>query len=344
MNPEEKNSSARGGLSRRELVRAAAALSAAGALGLPLSSRAQTSPTAGWPTKSLRIIVPFTPGGSTDHMSRMVAQQLSLQLPHNVVVENKPGAGGTLAAADVARAPADGYTLLATTPTFVITQYVYPKLPYDVRRDFEPIGLMVQTPMLLVVHAGAAAKSPADYIRAAKANPSKITYSSAGVGSIPHLAGEALQRQAGISLTHVPYKGGGDAVIAVLGGHVDSAILHPIDVNTHLKSGKLIAIASTSLTRWPGLLDLPTLAESGVPDYEVMHFTGLVVRRGTPAEIVTRLSDELQTGLKAADMRRRIGEFGAVPAGTIAEAAERLEREHRLWSRIVKDANVTASS
>ena len=315
---------------RRTLIKAGAAaagLAAAGATGLV---RAQAAPAGAWPVKPVRVIVPFSPGGTADILGRIASLQLGKQLGQSFVVENKPGAG----------AAADGYTLLVITPTFSITQFVYRNLPYDGQRDFIPVGLLMTTPLVLVVNPALNVRNATEYIAAAKAKPGKITFSSSGSGSTPHLAFELLKQQAGIDLLHIPYKGGGEAVTAVLSGTVDSYFAAPIEINAYVKAGKLIAAGSTALTRTPGLADLPTLAESGAPGFEVIHYTAVLVRAGTPPEIVARLSEQLVRALQNPDVREKIAQNGDVPAGTLAEATELFKREHPRRAQAVKAANV----
>lgn len=293
-----------------------------------------------WPTKSVRVIVPFPPGGASDALARIVAQKMGEQMGQSFVVENKPGAASTIGIAEAAKAPADGYTLLLAAAPFVITQYVYPKLPYEVRRDFVPIGLLQTTPTLLVVHPQLGASNVADFIKLAKSKPGHISYATPGSGSLPHLIGELLKLQAGVDLLHVPYKGGGPALADLLAGHAGSAFLSPIEVNAHVKTGKLLALAATSVKRTPGLASIPTLAESGVPDFESLAWFGFVGRAGTPADVLTKLSENLQRALGSADVRSKIAQSGDVPAGTVQEFADLLSREHIRWERTVRIANI----
>lgn len=293
-----------------------------------------------WPAKTVRVIVPFPPGGASDALARMVAQKMGEQLGQSFVVENKPGAASTIGIAEAAKAPADGYTLLLAAAPFVITHYVYPKLPYEVRRDFVPIGLLQTTPTLLVVHPGLGVSSVADFLKLAKSKPGQISYATPGSGSLPHLIGELLKLQAGVDLLHVPYKGGGPALADLLAGHASSAFLSPIEVNAHIKSGKLLALASSSVKRTPGLASLPTLAESGVPDFESLAWFGFVGRAGTPADVLAKLSEHLQRALSSADVRSKIAQSGDVPAGTVQEFADLLSREHLRWERTVRSANI----
>lgn len=320
---------------RRSLVlRSACASLVAGMLAF--GAQAQS-----WPSKPVRVIVPFPPGGASDTLARTVAQKLGEQTGQTFVVENKPGAASTIGIAEAARTPADGYSILLAAAPFVITQYVYPKLSYDVRKDFVPLGLLQTTPLVLVTHPSLGLKTPAEFIRAAKASPGKISYATPGAGSLPHLVGELFKQQAGVDLLHVPYKGGGPAVADLLAGHVNSSFLSPIEIQAHVKAGKIVAVASTSLKRTSGLGDMPTLAESGVTNFESLAWFGFVTRAGTPADVLTRMSEQLLKALNSPEVRDKIAQTGDVPAGTQAEFAELLKGEHLRWERTVKIANVT---
>lgn len=325
---------------RRTFIKAGATLAGLAALRTSVMAQGQSAPAGAWPSKPVRVVVPFSPGGTADILGRIASQQLSKQLGQSFVVENRPGAGATIGAAEVARAPADGYTLLVITPTFSITQFVYPNLPYDGQKDFVPVALLMTTPLVLVVNPSLNVRTAAEYIQAAKAKPGQITFSSSGSGSTPHLAFELLKQQAGIDLLHVPYKGGGEAVAAVLSGTVNSYFAAPIEISGHVKAGKLIAIGSTSLTRTAALADLPTLAESGASGFEVIHYTAVLIKSGTPPEIIAKLSEQLVSALQSPDVREKIAQNGDVPAGTLTEATELFRREHPRWSRAVKAANV----
>jgi tripartite-type tricarboxylate transporter receptor subunit TctC len=262
------------------------------------------------------------------------------QLGQSFVVENRPGAASTIGIAEAAKAPADGYTLLLAAAPFVITQYVYPKLSYDVRKDFVPLGLLQTTPTLLVVNPALGVASVADFLKLARAKPGQISYATPGSGSLPHLIGELLKMQAGVDLLHVPYKGGGPALADLLAGHANSAFLSPIEVNAHIKSGKLLALAATSARRTPSLASLPTLAESGVNDFESLAWFGFVARAGTPADVMAKLSEHLQRAVSNPEVRGKIAQSGDVPAATVQEFADLLAREHPRWERTVKSANI----
>lgn len=293
-----------------------------------------------WPAKPVRVVVPFPPGGASDALARMVAQKLGEQLGQPFVVENKPGAASTIGIAEAAKAPADGYTLLLAAAPFVITQYVYPKLAYEVRKDFVPVGLLQTTPTLLVVNPQLGVGNVADFLKLARSKPGQISYATPGSGSLPHLIGELLKLQAGVDLLHVPYKGGGPALADLLAGHANSAFLSPIEVNAHIKSGKLIALAATSVKRSPSLAGLPTLAESGVSDFESLAWFGFVARAGTPGDVLAKLSEHLVRAVNSPDIKGKIAQSGDVPAATVQEFSDLLAREHVRWERTVKTANI----
>lgn len=293
-----------------------------------------------WPAKPVRVVVPFPPGGASDALARLVAQKLGEQLGQPFVVENKPGAASTIGIAEAAKAPADGYTLLLAAAPFVITQYVYPKLAYEVRKDFVPVGLLQTTPTLLVVNPQLGVGNVADFLKLARSKPGQISYATPGSGSLPHLIGELLKLQAGVDLLHVPYKGGGPALADLLAGHANSAFLSPIEVNAHIKSGKLIALAATSVKRSPSLAGLPTLAESGVSDFESLAWFGFVARAGTPGDVLAKLSEHLVRAVNSPDIKGKIAQSGDVPAATVQEFSDLLAREHVRWERTVKTANI----
>ena len=330
---------------RRVLVKAGAALGGFAA-GMPLLATGQSSAAAppgvapGWPSRAVRVVVPFGPAGTADILGRIIAQQLALQLAQPFVVENRPGAGTTIGAAEVAKSPADGYTMMVVTPSFAIAQYVYPNLPYDGPKDFIPVALLMTTPLMLVVNPKTGFRTTRDFINAAKASPGRISFASAGSGSTPHLAFELFKIQAGVDLLHVPYKGGGEAVTSVLSGTTDAYFSAPIESGPHVRAGTMVALGASSLKRTPGLPDLPTIAETDLPGFEVTHYTSVLVRSGTPPDIVAKLSDNIVRAIQAPDVRDKVAQNGDVPQGTRAEAADLYAREYERWARAVKVANV----
>ncbi len=309
-------------------------------LALALTAVAPVVATAqAWPSKPIKIIVPFPPGGTSDPMARIIGQKLGEILGQSFVVENKAGAGTTIGTADVARAPADGYTLLLTPAPFVITQYVYPKLPYDGKKDFTPIGLIQTTPTVLVVNPKLGVRTPAELLQLVRSRPGKITFGTPGVGTLPHLIGELLNMQAGLNMVHVPYKGGAPALNDLLAGVVDMAIMTPL-IRETVQSGKLVAIGTTSLRRTPSTPDWPTLAETVVPGFEALAWFGLMARSNTPPDILKKLSAAMQEALQDPVVRQRIAASGDVPLGSAQEFQDFLNREHDRWERTVKTAAI----
>lgn len=295
-----------------------------------------------FPDKPVRFIVPFAPGGQSDIVARTVGQKLRERWGQPVIVENKPGAATTVGADLVAKSPADGYTILLAPAPFVITQYAYPRLPYDSRRDFVPVTLLVTNPLVVTVHpTRLPAKSLSEFVAAARKNPGKLAYGSPGNGSLPHLAVELFRLQSGIDALHVPYKGGGPAVVDLVGGQIDFMFASPLEVMAHVKAGKLNVIGVSSaarLTYWP---EVPTLKESGYPEYESYAWFGVVAPAGTPGEIVARLNADIVAALKSPEVAERLVAQGADIAGTSPqEFARFLDAEHARWSAAVKAANV----
>jgi tripartite-type tricarboxylate transporter receptor subunit TctC len=323
---------------RRALVKAGAAVAGGAALGLPIFAAGQSA-AASWPNRSVRIVVPYGAGGTADIMSRIIGQQLSKQLGQPFVIENKGGASTTIGAADVARSPADGYTLIVVTPTFAVAQFVYPNLPFAAK-DFTPVALFITTPLLLVVNPSLGFKTVGDYIKFAKANPGKITFASSGAGSTPHLGFELLMEQAGINLLHIPYKGGGEAVASVLSGTTDSYFSVPIESGPHIKAGKMVALGGSGLKRAPSFPEVPTIAESGLPGFEMLHYTSMLVRSGTPPDILAKLSENVVKAMQAPDVREKFVENGEIALGTLTEASELYAKEYKRWPSVVQKAGI----
>jgi tripartite-type tricarboxylate transporter receptor subunit TctC len=282
------------------------------------------------------MVVPFAPGGATDIIARLVGQKLGERLGQSVVIENKPGAGTTVGNAEVAKAKPDGYTLLFAPTPFVISQIVYPSLPYDPQKDFDPVSLLAVSPFILVVNASFPAKTIAELVALAKARPGTISFASAGNGTVPHLAGELFKLRAGVDIQHIPYKGGGPAMVDLVSGQVPMMFATPIEVNQHVQSGKLRVLGTTSLSRLPAMPDVPTLSETYM-DFEVLSFFGVLAPAGTPAEIVQRLAAELAAVMELADVRERFSQQSA-DARVLGPAAftSFLARERSKWAEIVK--------
>ena len=292
----------------------------------------------GYPTRPVTLIVPFPPGGSTTVMARNVADKMSTALGQQIVVENRGGAGGTIGTRFVAKAAPDGYTiLLSYTATMAIAPAMNANAGYDPRKDFAPIGMIGAAPNVLVVHPSLPVKSVAELIAYAKAAPAPLQYGSPGVGTVNHLAGEYLASEAGLKLQHVPYKGNGPAMSDLLGGHILMMFV-PIPVALgNVKAGSLRALAITSAKRSDLLPDLPTLAESGVPGFDVALRYGLMAPAGAPAGVIERLNKELNAALASEDVKTRLATEGAeaLPGTPEAYAAD-VEKDEKKWGGLVK--------
>jgi tripartite-type tricarboxylate transporter receptor subunit TctC len=302
-----------------------------------------SAPAQVFPSKPVRFVVPFAPGGQSDVVARTVGQKAGERWGQPVIVENKPGAATTIGADFVAKSPADGYTILLAPAPFVITQYAYPKLPYDSRRDFTPVTLLVTNPLVVTINPGkVAAKSFQEFVAAAKKEPGKLNYGSPGNGSLPHLATELFRLRSGIDVVHVPYKGGGPAVVDLVGGQIAFMFASPLEVMPHVKAGKLAVLGVTSSKRlgyWP---EVPTVIESGYPDYEALAWFGVVAPAATPRDVVAKLSADIVAAVRSPDVSEKLAAQGAEVAGTTPEEfGQFLVREHARWSEAVKAANVT---
>ncbi|MCX7311882.1 MAG: tripartite tricarboxylate transporter substrate binding protein [Hyphomicrobiales bacterium] len=312
---------------------------AAAAMLLAAATGAQAQ--APWPNKPVKILVPTAAGGTADSTARMLAQHLGKVLGQQFYVENRGGAGNTLGIDSVVRSPADGYTLLLGAGTIAINHLIYKKLPYDVLRDLTPVTQMVSVPNVLVVHPSQPMKTLADYIAAAKAEPGKINYASAGVGSNLHLAMELLKVRTGIEVVHVPYKGVGPALQDTLAGHVMSMVSNLASAKPHIDAGKLRALAVTSLKRAPALADVPSMSEAGIKDYEVLNWFGLFAPTGTPQPIVDRLQQEAAAMFADAKIKEMLAGEGAEPvASKPADFAAFVRSEIKKWDEVGKAANI----
>ena len=290
-----------------------------------------------WPTKPVRLVIPFAPGGATDIIGRLVGQKLGDRLGQPVVVDNRPGAATTIGNAAVAKAAPDGYTLLFAPTPFVITQALYPNLPYDADKEFAPVSLLAVSPFILVVNAALPVKNVAELIALARAKPGALTFCSAGSGSVPHLAGELFKLNAKIDIVHVPYKGGGPAITDLIGGQVNMMFATPIEVMAHVNSGKLRVLATTSSKRLPSLPDVPTMQESGVPHFDVYAFFGVLAPAGTPMPVIDRVAGDLAQVMKDPDVLQRFAEQSAEPRVLGPEQFTAfLKSERSKWADVVK--------
>ena len=304
-------------------------------------STAQPARDQGYPTKPVRLVVPFPPGGTPDVQSRMVAEKLAMRLGQPVIVDNRGGAGGVLGMEIVARAPADGYTIVnATVGSWAVTPHLY-KLPYDVLRDFTPVIQIATTPGMLVVHPSLAVKSVQDLIALARAKPGELNYASGGTGGYSHISAELFDYMAKVKMTGVPYKGAAPAMNAVIGAHVQVMFNTAITTLPHVKAGRLRALAVTSSKRMPSVPELPTIAESGVPGYENSSWTGVGVPSRTPAAILQKLNRELNAVLQMPDIQERHTAAGSVMAGGTSEQfRDYLKSEYAKFGKLVKEAGI----
>ena len=295
----------------------------------------------GYPSRPVRMVVPFAAGGTTDVLARILGQKLSESLGQQVLVDNRPGANGNIGAELVARAPADGYTIMmGFDGTLAINPSVYRKLAFDPVRDFAPVANVGLVALLIVVHPSQPAKSVAELVAYAKANPGKINYSSAGHGSTGHLAGELFKARAGIDMTHVAYKGGAQAMNDLLSGQIQLLVTALPTVEAHIKSGKLRAIAFTTARRVAGMPDVPTLAESGFAGFDVASWYGIVAPAGAPPEVVRKLNADIVRILEQPDVRQRFAQLGTEPGGGSPESFAATLRADIDKAAVVRNAGI----
>jgi tripartite-type tricarboxylate transporter receptor subunit TctC len=294
-----------------------------------------------WPTKPVRFIVPYPPGGGTDVIARILQQPLSEGLGQQVVIENRGGAGGALGTEAVAKAAPDGYTLLFTLSSHTINPLLY-KLDYDVEHDFAPVSLIVSVPQLIAAYPGAPIHSMTDVVKLAKAQPGRLPFASVGNGTPSHIAGELLKLRASIDLVHVPYKGGGPALADTLGGQVPLLIVSMPAAMSHVRAGKLRALAVTTAKRSPGAPEIPTVAEVlKIPDYEVDSWYAMFAPAKTPAPVIARMNKEIVHAIKLAAVRQKLVEQGGDPVGSTPEALDRVVKaELRKWAEVIRDAHI----
>jgi len=294
-----------------------------------------------YPGKPVRMLVPFAPGGGSDIVARLLAQKIGVLWNQSVVVDNRGGGGGVAGTNAVAKSAPDGYTLLLTSISIAYAPALYGSLPYDTERELVPCVLLVVQPSILGIHPTLAVKSVAELIALAKAKPGEIRYSSGGGGSAPHLAAEIFRSTAGIQLTHVPYKGGGAIVTAVLSGEVQMLFAGVASLMPHIKAGRLRALAVTGTTRSKAAPDLPSIAEAGLPGAEFDGWYGLLLPAATPRDIVARINADYNKVLAAADVQERLLASGFEPlGGTPQKFTDYLRSETRKWTKVVRDANI----
>jgi len=300
-----------------------------------------------WPTKPVRIVVPFAAGGTTDILARAMAPELSKAFGQQFIVDNKPGAGGNLGADIVAKSPNDGYTLLmGTVGTHGINRALYPKLAFDPIKDFAPVTLVAAVPNVMEMNADKARelniRNVADFVKYAKANPGKLNMASSGSGTSIHLAGELFKSMTGTFMIHIPYKGSGPALIDMIGGSADVMFDNLPSSMQQIKGGKLVALAVTSAQRSPALPDVPTVEEAGGPalkGYEASSWFGLLAPAGTPTEVVNRIQQEVAKSLSTPAIKEKLQAQGAIPSGNSpADFAKLIDSEHKKWAKVVKDS------
>ncbi|EJE53948.1 hypothetical protein PMI14_01160 [Acidovorax sp. CF316] len=317
-----------------------ARLTALAALALGLA--APTAFAQAWPTKPISLVVPFPPGGSSDVLARALTDRLGQSLGQAVIVESRPGAGATLGADYVSKAKADGYTLLMGAVHHTIATSVYRKLPYDFEKSFAPITTVALVPNVLVVNAKSTATDVKGVVALAKAAPGKFSYGSNGNGTVQHLIGTQFAGLTGVDLLHVPYKGSAPLTTDLLGGQIDMSFDTLTPVVQHIKAGKLRAVAVTTAKRSSTLPDVPTLAESGMKEFDQGTWFGIMAPAGTPKEVVTRLNTELVKIIQSPDFRKRMEEIGAEPIGnTPAEMEAQIRNDTAKYARLVKEAKVS---
>jgi tripartite-type tricarboxylate transporter receptor subunit TctC len=297
-----------------------------------------------FPSRSVTLTVGFAPGGGTDTAARIVAQKLAENIGQSVVVENRSGAGGNIAAQHIAAAPPDGYTIhLTSVGPMSVAPHLVKDLAYDPKRDIAPITMGVVFPNVIVVYTGVPAKTLAEFVALAKQKPGKLTYASSGVGGAGHLAGELFKERAGIDVLHVPYKGGGPAMTDLLGGRIDMYVGVPSTVAPHVDAGKARALATTGARRTSTMPSVPTVAESGYPGFEATNWYAFVAPGKTPRELLDFWNRELVKALNDPQVKIDLAKHGLDPApGTRDELAQYMERENQKWGKVVRDAKITA--
>lgn len=311
-------------------------------LAIALVSCASIAVAQSYPSKPVKLILPFPAGGPTDIVARLISQRLSESWGRQVVVDNRPGGGGIIAGEMAAKSPADGYTIfLGGITSLVLSTYTHKNRPYDAQRDFLPVTLATKQPILLQVHPSVPVKTLKDYLALARARPGDINYGTSGPGGSGHLAGEFLKLMTGINIVHVPYRGAPPAINDLIAGQVQSMFGAPLAVVGHIRSGKIRAIAITGDKRNPAVADVPTFAEAGLPGYDASTWNGILVPTGTSRAIIDRLNSEIVKILRAPSNQERLSSDGSVAIGsTPEEFAKFIQGEHVKWSKVVREANI----
>jgi tripartite-type tricarboxylate transporter receptor subunit TctC len=295
-----------------------------------------------WPARPITIVVPFAAGGTTDIVARILSQPLSLRLGQSVIIENLGGAGGTLGANQAAKATPDGYTIFMATIAHTMAPGIYKTLPYNFETDFEPITIAAYVPNIVIVHPKVPAKTIGELLAYIRANPGKVNYGSAGIGSTEHMSGELFATMANLKIEHVPYKGGAPMMADLIAGHIEMSIETSGSASPHIKSGGVRALAVSTAKRSSAFPDLPTLAEAGLTGYNVTTWYGLLAPKGTPAAVRERLYKELAEILRTPEIAARFSDIGASPGGeTPAEFAAFIKSETAKWIKLAKEAHIS---
>jgi tripartite-type tricarboxylate transporter receptor subunit TctC len=297
---------------------------------------------AAYPDRPLRLVVPYAAGGATDFIARALSETLTTRISQPIIVENRPGAATIIAAEHVARASADGYTLLlGDTATFAINPTLYPKLPYDVERAFEPVAPVARIPLLLVAHDRLPVTDYASWLAFVRARPASLSYASPGIGSPHHLAMELLQRAAGFDAVHVPYKGAAPALVDLIGGRVHFMFLDLPTGRSQIEAGRVRVVAVANRDRLPALPDVPTLDENGVNDFEAVAWQGIVAPGGTPAPVIVALNREITAALQTPELRQRFAQAGILPfIGGAEQLGAHIRQEAAKWSAVIRSAAI----
>ncbi len=296
-----------------------------------------------YPTRPIRLIIPWATGGSTDAVIRILAPKMSETLGQQVIVDNRPGGASVIGLDTVAKAQPDGYTVGVTTISFSVNPFMISKMPFETERDFVPVSQLTEVPTVLVVHPSVPARSVKELIALARVRPGSLNYGSAGNGTVNHLAAELFSHMTAIKMVQVPYKGGGPAVISILGGETAVLFATIPSALAHVRSGRLVALGVTSTKRDPTLPDIPAISEAGLPGFAVNEWQGLVVPAGTPRAIVIRLNQEAVKNLALPEVKERIANVGAQVVGSSPEEfAAFIKKELATWSKLIKEANIRA--
>jgi tripartite-type tricarboxylate transporter receptor subunit TctC len=318
------------------------ALFMAAALALGLAAGAAPVQAQAWPAKPIRIVVPFPPGGIVDTLARQLQPRLQQALGQTLIIDNKSGAGGSLGAADVARSPADGYTLLMVFDAYATYPLVYPKLTFDIHRDLVPVTQIASNPLILVVNPALPAKDVRELVALARSKPGRLNYASVGAGSSNHLTAEYFKSVSGTFVTHIPYRGGGPAQQDLMGGQVDMMFLSAVLAQPFVKAGKMRGLAQTGSQRVQAYADMPTVAESGYPGFDVSSWVGMLAPAGTPPAVVERLNAELRKIVRSPEFDAQLTAQGLRGiASSPAEFAATLKAEQAKWTRLVTERKLS---